>query len=78
MSHSRPCAWCDSTGITEKGFCAMCKGRGSTEVIETKPHSNTCTCGCEDKVNKLLKIVAVHTQSDEFARIFRAYTKETS
>lgn len=78
MSHSRPCAWCDSTGITEKGFCAMCKGKGSVEVVEHKPHKNTCNCGCEKKAHRLLQIVASHTHADQFARIFSAYTKETS
>ncbi|MES9681680.1 hypothetical protein ABWK22_01945 [Gottfriedia acidiceleris] len=33
MLKNRSCSWCDSTGLTEKGFCHMCKGKGSVEVI---------------------------------------------
>lgn len=36
MLTHRSCSECDHTGITEKGFCHMCKGKGYVEVVSKK------------------------------------------
>jgi DnaJ-class molecular chaperone len=70
MLKNRSCSWCDNTGITDKGFCHMCKGKGYTEVIEkAEVILRQPTVNLAD----LLHFVSKHTSTEQFNNIMNDY-----
>ncbi|AKR36536.1 hypothetical protein ORN01_13605 [Bacillus cereus] len=65
MLKNRSCSWCDSTGITEKGFCCMCKGKGYMEVIDQAVFA----AKQQPNLSCLIRAISKHTTPEQFSNI---------
>lgn len=70
MLKNRSCSWCDNTGITNKGFCVMCEGKGYTEVLEK---AEVILRQPTVDLASLLHSVSVHTTTEQFSNIMDDY-----
>ena len=80
MLKKRHCRQCDGTGITGKGFCQVCKGKGYTEVLDT-PKKTSSDIHPSDinpiDATLLLHRVARNTTAEQFSRILEGYMNES-
>ncbi|MFE4029268.1 hypothetical protein ACFX4N_24260 [Priestia sp. YIM B13551] len=74
MLKSRTCLSCDNTGITPRGFCYDCKGKGYVEVVQ---HSEALSQQGKPDIIMLLIAISKNTTHEQYHQIIQDYLEKT-